>query len=42
MPNKKMSILEEVIFCILQGHKGKDNPITVGELEKKHLLQRAE
>jgi len=32
---KKMSILEEVILSILQNHKGKDNPITVGELEKK-------
>lgn len=30
----KMSILEEVILNILESHKGKDNPITVQDLEK--------
>jgi len=36
MPNK-MSILEEMILNILQNHKGKDNPITVQDLEHKTL-----
>jgi predicted phosphohydrolase len=33
----KMSSLEEVLLNILQEHKGKDNPITVRELERMNL-----
>ncbi len=33
----KMNSLEEVLLNILQAHKGKDNPITVRELERMVL-----
>jgi len=34
---KKMTYLEETILNILQAHQGKDNPITVQELEEMTL-----
>jgi hypothetical protein len=33
----KLSILEEVIFNILEQHRGKNNPITAQELQRKTL-----
>jgi len=37
-----MSNLEERIFVILENHKGKDNPITVQELEHKAVASSRE
>jgi len=36
MPHR-MSSLEQTLVYILEGHKGKDNPITVQELERMTL-----